>query len=119
MHVDTNAKPTMKQSILNIKDNITNKLPPEFTAAEAIDLFNEYYKAPTKALETWVHNGLLVRLKKGLFVLKDNFQPIAAVNAIGGAAYGSFETALAYYGLIPERTPNIIAVIDGRSCART
>jgi len=55
-----------------------------------------------------VKKGELIRLKKGLYVLGEDYRvaPIDVVslaNTLYAPSYVSFEYALSYYGLIPER----------------
>jgi hypothetical protein len=52
--------------------------------------------------------GDIVRLKKGLYVVSDKItrKPLSrelVANHLYGPSYVSFETALAFYGLIPEK----------------
>ncbi|MFR9500453.1 MAG: hypothetical protein SNH18_08435 [Rikenellaceae bacterium] len=69
-------------------------------------LFATYAK-PTNKIEAMVKNGTLVRLKRGLFVVspKISGQLLSTeliANHIYGPSYVSMESALRYYGLIPE-----------------
>ena len=48
-------------------------------------------------------DGNLIKLKRGLYVTKDVTNPFIVANYIFAPSYISFETALAYYGMIPER----------------
>lgn len=72
------------------------------------------YRAPNKLLEELVAKGELIRLKRGLLVLADQFNSLAAAASIHGPSYLSFETALSFYGLVPERVESIISVVDNR-----
>ena len=89
-------------------------IPPEFTPAEAANFIRPKYKSPEKALENWVKNGTLIRLKRGLYAFSDSIQKIPAAGRIHGPSYISYETALAVYGMIPERVSTIMSVVDGR-----
>lgn len=102
-----------------LKEIIKTKLPPEFTVKEASVPLAMHYKAPAKALESSVKEGDLIRLKRGLYVLSEQYEPLAAANTIGLPSYVSFETALAYYELIPERVFPVYSVIDGRPFEHT
>lgn len=53
-----------------------------------------------------VKNGELIRLNRGIFETDRSAPQIALGPVIYGPSYVSFETALAYYGLIPEYVPN-------------
>ena len=88
--------------------------PPEFSASEGADWLHQFYRAPLKALGALERAGELIRLKRGLYAFRDGFGPLAAAATLHGPSYVSFETALAYHGMIPERTPTIMSVVDGR-----
>jgi len=101
----------MKPEIRNI---LEQQLPPEFTLQEASSVLDSQYRSPEKLLEKLVKNNELLRLKRGLYVLPDQYEPLAAAGSIGRPSYVSFETALAFYELIPERVFHVYSVIDGR-----
>ena len=48
-------------------------------------------------------NQNLIKLKRGLYETNENADPLTIANALLSPSYISFETALAYYGMIPER----------------
>ncbi len=48
-------------------------------------------------------NNNLIKLKRGLYETNINANPYTIANVLFSPSYISFETALAYYGLIPER----------------
>lgn len=73
------------------------------------------YKAPLKALSLMVEKGELVHLKRGLYAKKASFEPLKAAYPLRSPSYISYETALSYYGLIPERVEQISSVVDGRA----
>lgn len=65
------------------------------------------YAAVNMKLSRLVKEGVLVRLRKGFYCLSREFsskliEPGVIANALYGPSYVSFESALAYYGLIPE-----------------
>jgi len=95
-------------------DDMRQNLPPEFSADEARQWLGTWYRAPLKALVSLEQTGDLVRLKRGVYGFRRGFEPLAAAASIHGSSYVSFETALAYHGMIPERTPTIMSVVDGR-----
>ncbi len=94
-------------------------LPPEFTAEEACDYWGERYLAPLKILGRLARQGKILRLKRGLYAFADTFEPLAAAPLLHGPSYVSFESALGFYGLIPERVERVISVVDGRSRSYT
>lgn len=89
-------------------------LPPVFKVDDAIPILATQYKAPLKALHALERQGALWRLKRGTYAFAEGFDPLAAASVLYGPSYVSFETALSYYGMIPERVEAIISVVDGR-----
>src|SRR5262245_29628514 len=70
------------------------------------------YKKPRDAVTRFLHNGSIVRVKKGLYVFGENYRKgmickESLANLIYGPSYISLEYALSYYGLIPERVEEI------------
>lgn len=51
--------------------------------------------------------GNIIRLKRGLYETDKTIDPILLSNHIVSPSYVSFETALSYYGLIPEKVYTI------------
>lgn len=90
------------------------ELPMVFTVQEAKDLLNERFRAPLKFLASLEKRGVLVRLKRGHYAVAESFDPVYGANLLHSPSYISFETALSYYGLIPERTESFFSVVDGR-----
>ena len=48
-------------------------------------------------------NNNLIKLKRGLYETNKNADPLTIANVLLSPSYISFETVLAYYGMIPER----------------
>lgn len=66
------------------------------------------YKSPKDKVSSLEKSDVLMRLKRGLYVVSPNFlnQPLSKeliANHLYGPSYVSLQTALSYYGLIPER----------------
>ena len=77
------------------------------------------YKAPDRKLTTLLRSSALIRVKKGLYVLGDEYRqmPVSRellANLIFGPSYISQEYALQYYGLIPERVETITSMTNKR-----
>ena len=93
---------------------------PELDYQIVIDAFKNY-AYPRKALSDALVRGDLVRVKKGLYVQSGHGIPAYSrevlANMIYGPSYISFEYALAYYGLIPERVEEISSATLGKSKA--
>jgi hypothetical protein len=61
-------------------------------------------KYPKNKISDLEKKGELIRLKKDLYVKKDqNISKELIANHLYGVSYVSLETALAFYGMIPER----------------
>jgi len=70
-------------------------------------------------LSRWVKNGKLIRLHKGLYALAEPYRKIkpqlfCIANSLKSASYVSLQSALAWYGLIPEFVPVVMSVTTGR-----
>ena len=78
------------------------------------------YARPRDKVSNLLRSGVIVRVKKGLYVFGDDYRrrPIARellANLIYGPSYVSLEYALHYHGLIPERAEVLTSVTCGRS----
>ena len=78
------------------------------------------YKSPRQKIVELEKEGSIIRLKRGLYVVSPkisgkllSIELIA--NHIYGPSYVSMESALRYYGLIPEKTYNIDSMTIKRS----
>jgi hypothetical protein len=49
-----------------------------------------------------IHAGDLIQLRRGLYATRRDLNPLCLASGIYGPSYISYETALSYYGLIPE-----------------
>ena len=70
-------------------------------------------------LSRWAKSGKLIQLRRGLYTLPDTYRKVSAhpfviANRIKRASYVSLQSALAYYGLIPEYTPVTTSVTTER-----
>ena len=61
--------------------------------------------------------GKIIRLRRGLYAFTDGFDPLKAAYRIHEPSYISYQTALSFYQFIPERTEQVISVVDGRSAS--
>ena len=89
-------------------------LPPEFDVMAA-KMWLTDFKAPLKHLQALERSGAIIRLRRGLYAFSANFDRLAAAGSIHSPSYVSFETALSFYGLIPEGVETVMSVVDGRS----
>lgn len=70
-------------------------------------------------LSRWVKAGKLIQLTKGLYTLAEPYRkvtphPFVLANAIKKASYVSLQSALGYYGMIPEYVPTVTSVTTQR-----
>ena len=63
---------------------------------------NNYSNIITK-ISRLVRDKKLFKIKQGLYETDNKINPFFLSNIIYGPSYISFQTALAYYGIIPER----------------
>ncbi len=72
-----------------------------------------------RQLSRWVKSGRLIQLRRRLYVLSERYQkitphPFVLANQLRRGSYVSLQSALGYYGLIPEYVPSITSVTTGR-----
>jgi len=70
-------------------------------------------------LSRWVRSGRIFQLRRGLYTLAPPFQkikphPFLVANRLQKASYVSLQSALAYYGLIPEIVNSTVNVTTRR-----
>lgn len=75
------------------------------------------YSSPRSKLTTMIKEGEIRRIKRGLYLSKNNqdYSVKTLANKIYGPSYISFEYALSYYGLIPERVANLTSAIFNKN----
>ncbi len=78
------------------------------------------YKKPRDKVTRLIAGGDLIRIRKGLYIFGKKLRrtPVdryLIANLIYGPSYISFETALSYYGFIPERVESVASVTTGKS----
>lgn len=61
-----------------------------------------------------LHRGELFSLRRGLYASRRDLDPLCLANAIYGPSCISFETALAWHGMIPERVEEILSASPRR-----
>jgi len=70
-------------------------------------------------LSRWVKAGKLIQFAKGLYALAEPYRkraahPFLLANAMKKASYVSLQSALAYFGMIPEHVPTVTSVTTQR-----
>lgn len=91
----------------------------EFDYQTLLDVLKDYAR-PRDKITDLIRKGIIIRVKKGLYVLGDRFRtrPYSRellANLVYGPSYISLEYALQYYGMIPERVEAVTSVTTGRS----
>ena len=77
-------------------------------------LLNQY-KRPNDKINELIKKGILISLKKGLYMAGPNLsktkpEPFLLANHIWGPSYVSLDSALSHYGFIPERVYGITSI---------
>lgn len=72
-----------------------------------------------RQLSRWTKSGVLFQLRRGLYCLAPPYQkvkphPFLVANHLIRGSYISLESALAFYGLIPEHAPSVTSMAPGR-----
>lgn len=99
---------------MNFSRRIKNYTHAPLTRHLLLEILREY-KRPNDKISELIKNGQLVSLRRGLYVpgpQSDLPMPESYLiaNHLRGPSYVSLETALSYWGLIPERTYEISSV---------
>lgn len=99
---------------MNVKDLIQDYAEEVLTRQVMLSLLSKY-KRPNDKINELVKKGELSTLKKGLYIpgLKMNIrrpEPFLVANHLWGPSYVSMETALSYWGFIPERVYEISSI---------
>ncbi len=72
-----------------------------------------------RQLDRWVRSGKVRQLRRGVYLLADAYakravHPFVIANVLQRASYVSLQSALSYYGMIPEYVPVTTSVTTGR-----
>jgi len=67
------------------------------------------YGNPKMKVSRMLAAGELIPVRRGLYLRDRTVNPLALATTIYGPSYVSFETALAWHGLIPERVEEILS----------
>jgi len=69
------------------------------------------YASPKSKLTTMIRAGKVIKLRRGLFLPENDtaYSLKTLANKIYGPSYLSFETALSFYGLIPEHVESLMS----------
>ena len=91
----------------------------EFDYLHLMYLLKEY-KKPRDVVNRLLKDKSIIRIKKGLYIFGNMYQKVAfspeiLANLIYGPSYISYEQALSYYKLIPERVYEISSATSNRA----
>ena len=72
-----------------------------------------------RQLDRWVKANKIAMLRRGTYVVMEPYavthpHQFSVANALRNASYVSLQSALAYYGMIPEYTPVTMSITTGR-----
>jgi len=77
------------------------------------------YRCPRDKISLMIKNHEIIRVKKGLYILPDHYAGSVNKNLIANLIYGpsyiSLDTALSYWGLIPERVVQISSITNRKN----
>jgi hypothetical protein len=91
----------------------------EFDYQTLLNVLQDYGR-PRDKISDLLRKGVIIRVKKGLYVLGDGYRSRSfsrelLANLIYGPSYVSLDSALQYHGLIPEHVEAVTSVTTGRS----
>lgn len=100
-------------------DSLLNKSRlPYLTTTYLLDMFSEQ-KHPRVKIKNLLAKGELIHLKQGLYLLGEEYHRDYSKEVVAGMLYGpsaiSYEYALSYHGIIPERVEVITSVCFKRN----
>lgn len=100
--------------IVAYKDALKKYEEEPLTKHIVLDLLKGY-KRPYDKIDELVRKGELIQLKRGLYIPGPNSdlakpETLLIANHLWGPSYVSMETALSYWGLIPERVYEISSI---------
>jgi len=102
---------------LDIKNTIKLNI---FTVDMLKNILAKEYNQPIQKINYMVKNGDLLALKRGVYLFSEKYRTtplnfISIANMIHQPSYVSFEYALSYHGLIPERVYTITSATTKKS----
>ena len=91
-----------------------------FTMDIVKPILEKKYKQPAIKINSFVKKGELIQLKRGVYAFSSDYRThplnlIATANLLLQPSYVSFEYALSYHGLIPERVYTITSATSYRT----
>lgn len=94
----------------------TMNLPIIPMTTNVLSTYLNGYTAPMQKIQSMEQKGELIRLKRGLYIVANSAPNLyLTANHLYGPSYVSRESALRYYGLIPEHVTTVTSVTTLRS----
>ncbi|MDO4177727.1 MAG: hypothetical protein Q4D21_00925 [Phascolarctobacterium sp.] len=84
-------------------------------SSEQLLFENRDYANPQARVQAMIKKKELVPLKRGLFETDTHAPGLVIANSLLGPSYLSFEYALSFYGMIPERVSTYTSAVFGRN----
>ena len=103
-----------------LSQTLRNKTPNEEIDYLFLNDILKYYNQPRMKIGWLLKNGVIIRIKKGLYVFGPDFsrKPFSKevlANLIYGPSYISLEYALYFYNIIPERVETVTSITCKRN----
>lgn len=93
----------------------------DFPVITLPDIHKSFPDFDTKNLINWQKKGYLIRLRNGYYLLSENkrdeYLVYKIANKLYNPSYVSLESALSYYGIIPEAVYAIQSVTTLKTCS--
>ena len=108
------------QGFAAVIETIRKEIPQEEFDYQTLLTCLKGYSRPRDKISDLFHKGIIIRVKKGLYIFGDEYRrkPYSReilANLIYGPSYISLDYALQHYGLIPERVEAVTSVTTGRA----
>lgn len=105
---------------MNIFDIRKELTPNTFSVDMIKSILQKEYSQPIQKINSMVKKGELIQLKKGVYSFCEDYRKhslnlIATANILYKPSYVSFEYALSFHGLIPERVYTITSASTSRN----
>ena len=101
-------------------ESLVNHMPPHGVFRRGQILAGQLNPANVeRQLDRWTKSGRLLQLRRGVYALGKPYtrispHPFLTANLLKRASYVSLQSALSYYGMIPEYVPATTSVTTGR-----
>jgi hypothetical protein len=108
------------EQLTAMNETIRKNIPQEEFDYQTLLVALGDYARPRDKISALLSKGVIIRVKKGLYVFGDGarqapYSTEILANLIYGPSYISLDYALQHYGLIPERVEGVTSVTTGRS----